>query len=129
MRELKWDNSRLITGDIVTEVTRLKAAAGPEIQIQGSSRLIQALLPHNLIDMYRLWIFPLVIGNGKRLFDQGAIPAGMEMVDTRTSTTGVMMNTYQFSGAVQAGSLALKNTPDAEIERRLKITRETDAQT
>jgi dihydrofolate reductase len=89
-----------------------------------NSRLIQALPAHNLIDVFRLWISPVVIGKGKRLFKDGAVPAGLELADTRASTTGVMMNSYHRSGALQTGSLVLENTPAAEIERRQKIARE-----
>ena len=124
LNELKWSNSRLITGDAAAEVSRLKGEDGPELQVQGSSRLIQTLLAHDLIDEFRLWIFPVVVGKGKRLFGEGAMPAGMALRDTKVSTTGVMMSTYRRSVALQTGSYALEKTPDAEIERRLKIARE-----
>ena len=129
LSELKWSNSRLITGDVAKEVSRLKGEEdGPELQVQGSSQLIQTLLAHDLIDEFRLWIFPVVVGKGKRLFGESTMTAGMTLDDTKTkmSTTGVMMNTYRPSGALQAGSFALEKPPDAEIERRLKMAREAD---
>jgi dihydrofolate reductase len=126
LSELKWSNSRLITGDAASEVSRLKGEDGPELQVQGGSQLIQTLLAHDLIDEFRLWIFPVVVGKGKRLFGEGTMPAGMALNETKMSTTGVMMNTYRRSGALQAGSFALEKPPDAEIERRLKMAREAD---
>ena len=69
-----WNNSTLITGDVAEYVAELKREDGPEIQVHGSPGLIQTLLEHDLIDEYRLWIFPLVLGKGKRFFGAGTIP-------------------------------------------------------
>src|SRR3712207_6848286 len=63
----------------------------------GSGNLIQTLLRHNLVDQFRLWIFPLVIGSGKRLFPEGTIPFGLKLVDSKVSTTGVVIGTYERS--------------------------------
>ncbi len=73
---------------------------------RGSANLVQTLLRHNLVDLYRLWIFP-VVGSGKRLFAEGAIPAGLRLLDSQTSTTGVMMTTYEPAGEIVTGSFAL----------------------
>ena len=62
--------------------------------MHGSGNLIQTLLRHNLVDRYRLWVFPLVIGSGKRLFSEGTIPSGLKLVDSKVSTTGVVIGTY-----------------------------------
>jgi dihydrofolate reductase len=63
-------------------------------------------LRHNLVDQYRLWVFPLVIGSGKRLFSEGTIPAGLKLVDSKVSTTGVVMGTYEPAGEIVTGSFA-----------------------
>jgi dihydrofolate reductase len=124
LRELGWSNSHLITGDVAAEVGRLKALAGPGIQVHGSSQLIQTLLAHHLIDEFQLKILPLILGKGKRLFADGARPTGLTRVASRSSTTGVTMNTYRWAGAPQTGSFAPEHPTDAEIERRRKLTRE-----
>jgi dihydrofolate reductase len=119
-----WQNSTLISGrtggtdEVVAQLRRLKEQDGPELRVVGSATLIQTLLAHDLVDELVLWIFPLVLGPGKRLFGNGTIPAGLALVDTKTSTTGVTIATYRRSGAVVPGSFALEQPSDAEIERR-----------
>ena len=102
-----WSNSVLVEGDAADGLTALKAEDGPELQVHGSANLIQTLLRHNLVDQYRLWIFPVVIGSGKRLFSEGTIPAGLKLVDHTISTTGVMIATYEPAGELVTGSFAL----------------------
>ena len=68
---------------------------------------MKTLLRHNLVDQYRLWVFPLVIGSGKRLFSEGTIPAGLRLVDSKVSTTGLVMGTYEPAGEIVTGSFAL----------------------
>jgi dihydrofolate reductase len=106
LTSLEWANSVLIEGDAVEGVRALKQDDGPELQIHGSSNLIQSLLPHNLIDEFHLLIFPVVLGKGKRLFDQGAIPEGLELVDQKVSSTGVVIATYRPAGEIKAGTFA-----------------------
>jgi dihydrofolate reductase len=103
---LEWSNSVLIDGDAAERLAKLKAEDGPELQVHGSGNLIQTLLRHDLVDRFTLWVFPLVIGSGKRLFADGTIPAGLELVDTKTSTTGVVMATYLPAGEIVTGSFA-----------------------
>jgi dihydrofolate reductase len=121
---LTWKNSVAIRGDVAAEVARLKQQDGPDLLLQGSSVLIQTLLANDLIDRFTLLVFPLVLGSGKRLFGQGAIPAGLKLVDTKASTTGVTMSTYLRSGAVSTGSFAMAEPTAAEIARRQKMKRE-----
>nr|MDT0656421.1 dihydrofolate reductase family protein [Micromonospora sp. DSM 115978] len=104
---LSWDRSVLIEGDAAEGVAALKRGDGPELQVHGSADLIQTLLRHNLIDEFSIWVFPLVIGSGKRLFADGAIPAGLKLVRSKVSSTGVLMATYQPAGAVVPGTFAL----------------------
>ncbi len=98
LSELEWKNSAPITGDIVAEVSRLKEQDGPLLQVHGSSQLIQTLLSHNLIDEFRLWTFPLVVGPGKRLFDQGCVPTNLTLVKTKSTSNGVVMSIYRRAG-------------------------------
>jgi dihydrofolate reductase len=104
---LEWSNSVLIEGDAAEGLTALKQEDGPELQVHGSGNLIQTLLRHNLVDEFRLWVFPLVIGSGKRLFAEGTIPSGLKLVDSKVSTTGVVMGTYESAGEIVTGSFAL----------------------
>lgn len=124
LKELTWSNSRLIKGNVAEEISRLKSQDGPEIQVHGSIGLIQTLLAHDLIDEFRLWAFPVVVGKGKRLFGEGAKPSGLALVDSKKSTTGVTMNTYRRAGPIQLGSFALENPTEAEIKRRSKTAGE-----
>jgi dihydrofolate reductase len=103
---LEWANSVPIEGDAGEGLAALKEEDGPELQVHGSSDLIQTLLRHNLVDQYRLWVFPLVIGSGKRLFADGTVPAGLKLVDSKVSTTGVTMNTFEPAGGIKTGSFA-----------------------
>ena len=116
-----WNNSTLITGDVAEYVAELKRQDGPEIQVHGSAGLIQTLLEHDLIDEYRLWIFPLVLGKGKRFFGAGTIPGGMKLVDSATSKTGVTINTYERAGDIDLGSFEFDEPTEAEMERRKRL--------
>ena len=104
---LEWRNSALVEGDAAEGVAALKQQDGPELQVHGSGNLVQTLLRHDLVDQYRLWVFPLVVGSGKRLFSDGIVPSGLRLVDSRVSTTGVFIGTYEPAGAVVTGSFAL----------------------
>jgi dihydrofolate reductase len=76
--------------------------------VHGSGNLIQTLLRHDLVDQYRLWVFPLVIGSGKRLFSDGTIPSALKLVDSKVSTTGVVIGTYEPAGEIVTGTFALE---------------------
>jgi dihydrofolate reductase len=104
---VEWSNSVLIEGDAAEGIAALKQEDGPELQVVGSGNLIQTLLRHNLVDQFGLWVFPVVIGSGKRLFAEGTIPSGLKLVDGKTSTTGVVMGTYEPAGEIVTGSFAL----------------------
>jgi dihydrofolate reductase len=121
LSSVDWNNSTLITGDVAEYVAELKRQDGPEIQVHGSAGLIQTLLEHDLIDEYRLWIFPLVLGKGKRFFGAGTIPGGMKLVDSATSKTGVTINTYERAGDIDLGSFEFDEPTEAEMERRKRL--------
>jgi dihydrofolate reductase len=116
--EVTWNNSTLIDGDVAEYVRKLKEEDGPEIQVHGSAGLLQTLLEHDLVDRFQLMIFPLVIGTGKPLFGDGAIPAGLKLVDSKVSTTGVLIATYERAGDIETGSFALDEPTEAELDRR-----------
>ena len=120
---LAWQNSVALRGDVPAEVADLKRQDGPNLLIQGSSVLIQSLLAAGLIDEFRLLTFPLVLGAGKRLFGDGTIPAALTLVDSRTSTTGVIMSRYVPEGPVHTGSFAQQAPSEAELVRREKMRR------
>jgi dihydrofolate reductase len=118
LKELEWENSKLIEGEAPEGVRALKQEAGPELQVHGSANLIQTLLEHGLIDEFRLWIFPLVLGKGKRLFDGGTVPAGLKVVSSETSSTGVIMATYRSGAEIKYGSFAAETPSEGEQARR-----------
>ena len=102
---LTWNNSVLLKGDVAREVAKLKAQDGDEIQVHGSGHLLQTLLRHDLIDTLRLWQFPVALGAGKRLFDEGTIPMSFRLVDTQLSTTGAVLHVYERAGNLKYGEL------------------------
>jgi dihydrofolate reductase len=105
-RTLEWANSVQID-DAAEGVAALKREAGPDLQVHGSGNLIQTLLLEGLVDEFRLWVFPIVLGSGKRLFADGTMPAALKLVDSEVSTTGVVIGTYEPAGEVVTGSFAL----------------------
>ena len=121
LRKLDWNNSALVKGDIVQEIKKLKEHNGPELQVHGSGNLIQTLLKHDLVDEFRLKIFPITLGTGKRLFGEGTIPAGFKLVDSKTSTKGVIVANYERAGKVKTGSFALETPTEAELARRKRL--------
>jgi len=111
--EVTWNNSTLIKGDVAQTVAALKEQSGAEIQVTGSGELIQTLMEHDLVDEYRLWVFPVVLGEGKRLFARGAVPAALKLVDTKISSTGVAVHMYERAGAIPYGSFAVDEQGEA----------------
>jgi dihydrofolate reductase len=98
LQRFDWEKSRRIDGDVVEEVRQLKASDGPVLHIWGSSELLQTLIAAELVDEYRIWIFPVVLGEGKRLFENGVPPRGLTLVETRSTSSGVLVNTYHPAG-------------------------------
>jgi dihydrofolate reductase len=121
LEKAEWNNSTLIRRDVAEYVQRLKSEDGPEVQVHGSPGLIQTLLEHDLIDEYRLWIFPVVVGSGKRFFGGGTSPAALKLVDSKVSSTGVTINTYERAGDIEIGDTEFEEPSDAELERRRKL--------
>ncbi|GES45396.1 dihydrofolate reductase [Rhizobium dioscoreae] len=119
--ELKWNKSQSLGKDVVAAIKGLKASEGPDLLIQGSGDLIQTLLRHRLIDEFKLVIFPVVLGGGKKLFAGGAVPAAMKLLRTQSSSNGVIFATYQPDGPVKTGSFVGPNPSEEEIERRKRL--------
>lgn len=95
LKQLQWQNSELVTGDIAAEISRLKAQDGPLLQVHGSWQLVQTLLSHNLIDEFRLWTFPVIVGAGKRLFAEGAAPSSLKLTKFEACRSGAQMSFYE----------------------------------
>ena len=104
-----WNNSPLIggSGDLAAEVAKLKEQPGDELQVHGSGDLAHTLIEHDLVDEYRLSYFPVHLGTGKKLFRDGAAAAALRLVSATTTSTGVIIATYQPAGPVRYGSYAL----------------------
>jgi dihydrofolate reductase len=107
LEELEWQNSKLIEGDVPEGIRALKGEDGPELQVHGSANLIQTLLEHRLVDEFRLIIYPLVLGTGRRLFDGGTVPEGLEMAKSQVLSNGVIVATYRSGAEIKYGSFAL----------------------
>ncbi|MBI4978606.1 MAG: dihydrofolate reductase family protein [Spirochaetes bacterium] len=105
---LSWQNSVQISGDVVERITMLKRGPGPDLWVHGSGNLIQTLLEHHLIDRMHIWTFPVTTGIGKRLFMDGTQAEGLKLIDSKSSTTGVIIATYEPAGALKTGSFQLE---------------------
>lgn len=101
--KLDWSNSTLIQSEVIQEITKLKQQDGPDLQVHGSAHLIQTLLKHDLIDELWLKIFPITLGVGKRLFAEGTRAAAFSLREAQTSPSGVIIASYERTGAVQTG--------------------------
>ena len=103
--ELFWKNTTFLTTDVVKEVRKLKSENNqPDLWVHGSGNLIQTLLGHDLIDQFLVWTFPVTIGKGKRLFEESNKPAAYKLIDSKISTTGVIIATYSPAGTLKVGS-------------------------
>jgi dihydrofolate reductase len=91
---LEWNNSTLIKDDVVEQITNLKQQDGKDIAVHGSATLVQTLMQHDLVDRYRLLIYPLVVGKGKRLFG-GGIPATLKLLESQSFSSGVVALVYE----------------------------------
>jgi dihydrofolate reductase len=98
-----WDNTVFIQDNVVQEIRKLKQQDGPDLQVHGSSQLLQTLLKHDLADELWLKIFPVSLGSGKRLFDQGTIPAAFELTHSEVTPGGVIVAGYARAGEVKTG--------------------------
>jgi dihydrofolate reductase len=105
LKSLQWNNSSVLGGDVVAAITALKGQPGHDLQIIGSGNLIQTLQATSLIDEYNTWVYPVVLGRGKRLFENGARPCALRLVASKVSKTGVVMCTYVPAGDIRLGTV------------------------
>jgi dihydrofolate reductase len=106
LEDAEWNNSTLIKENVAEEVSKLKQQPGGNILIAGSGQLVHTLMQHDLIDEYRLMVFPIVLGNGKRLFPDGSDATALRLVDSKPVGSGVLILTYQPAGEEREGSVA-----------------------
>ena len=100
----EWSNSVFLKGDVVDEIKKLKQQHGPDLQVHGSSNLIQTLLKHDVVDEFWLKIFPVALGYGKRLFSEATMAAAFKLIESKTSPSGVIIASYVRAGEVKTGS-------------------------
>lgn len=124
LKSLQWNNSSVLGADIVSSITALKAQPGPDLQIIGSGNLIQTLHAASLIDEYNVWTYPVVLGRGKRLFENGARPCALRLVASKVSTTGVVMSTYVPAGDIPLGSFIQGEPSEKELTRRARMAKD-----
>ncbi|GAA1560521.1 dihydrofolate reductase family protein [Actinomadura kijaniata] len=99
-----WAGTELLRGDVAADVAGIKARPGRELQVHGSIDLVRTLVRADLVDEFRLLVFPVVLGTGKRLFD-GAVPTALRLADSRTTSAGVMLQTYEADGRPEFGTV------------------------
>jgi dihydrofolate reductase len=104
--DLTWKESILIHGDVVAKIKALKADGGPTLHVWGSSAFMQTLLKNDLVDELRLRVYPVTLGNGKRLFAEGTIPAAFELLNSQALPSGVILANYKRAGEIKTGSFA-----------------------
>lgn len=107
-----WRNTVMLRGDIAAEVSELKSRPGGELQIHGSAALVRSLMRHELIDEFRLYVHPIVLGAGRRLFSEGTVPAALDLVDTRHTDKGVVLQVLRPAGTPSYGTAALEQAGD-----------------
>jgi len=100
-----WNNSVFLNGDIIEQIRNLKRQNGPDLQVYGSGNFVQTLIKDDLVDEYWLKIFPVTLGNGKRLFDKGTVPANFRLVESKITQAGVIVASYARDGEVKTGSI------------------------
>lgn len=105
-QELSWQNSTLVSGDVISSLRQLKVVEAPNLWVHGSGNLLQTLLLNHLLDRMHIWTFPVTVGSGKRLLVEGTPAAGWKLVDSKIATTGVVIATYEPAGAIKKGSFA-----------------------
>ena len=104
MTSHEWQPSVFLNGDIAEKVAKLKAQQGPDLHVWGSGKLLQTLMKHDLVDMFWLMIYPLTLGDGKRLFADGTIPAAFKVTEGTVTPDGVIVVNYERAGAISTGN-------------------------
>jgi dihydrofolate reductase len=102
-----WQNTTIINGNVAAEVARLKAKPGRELQVHGSGTLARTLIENDLVDEFRLLVFPVIVGAGRRLFADAGVATGLRLVDSRTTGSGTAIHVYQRTGRPEFGEFEL----------------------
>ena len=118
LKTAEWHNTTVIRGDVVEAVRALKRAGTGELQVHGSPGLAQTLIANDLVDEYRLWVHPVVLGSGKRLFGAGTVAAALRLSATSTTSTGVVVHTYERADALRYGEFSVDE--ETSTQRLLK---------
>jgi dihydrofolate reductase len=122
--DLPWQNSILIKGDVINQLKAIKNQDASDLVIFGSSKLVQALLDNQLVDVLHAWIFPITLGKGKRLFNETGPAGKWKLINSTAATTGTIINTYVPDGEVKTGEMENIKVSDAELARRKKLQKE-----
>jgi dihydrofolate reductase len=120
--KLTWRNSQLLGEDVVASLKQLKSEDGVDLLVQGSSNFVQTLWKNGLVDEFSVLTFPLVLGKGKRLFGDGAVPTGLKLIKAQSYPNGVIVANFAPDGAVKTGSFQLAEPSEAELERRRNLS-------
>jgi dihydrofolate reductase len=120
--KLDWQNSQIVGPDVVAAVNELKSQGGPDLLTQGSIDFLQTLFKNDLVDEINISIFPVVLGNGKKLFGEGTSPTALKLVSSKVSGTSVTINKYVRGGQVMTGSFEFEQPTEAELERRKNLS-------
>lgn len=102
--EPTWNNSVCISGDVVSQIQKLKEEDGPDLWVWGSGNLIQTLLENHLVDRMHLWIHPITLGSGKKLFADGTQAENWKLIDSKVGPTGLILATYEPAGKLKIGT-------------------------
>jgi dihydrofolate reductase len=122
--DLSWKNSFQIDKDVVNELKKLKEQDGPDLLMFGSSRLIQTLLANHLVDVLHLWVFPITLGKGQKLFEEGTQAQQWKLTGSEVSTTGAVFMSYALDGEVTLDPYVPNEESEAALARRKKWDRE-----
>ena len=109
LRSLSWQGAEPLDGEVPDAVARLKAQPGRELQVHGSGELLQTLMANDLVDEYRLFVYPVVVGSGRRLFREGGTPRSLELAESTTTSAGVVVATYRRGGPLVTGTFSLED--------------------
>ena len=119
--KLAWENSQTLGEDVLATLRSLKKEDRPDLLTQGSTELVHTLLQHDLVDELNVLTSPLILGRGKKLFNDDGAPGALKLIDSKVSTTGVIIARYRRAGDVATGSFADSNPSAAELERRRNL--------
>jgi len=117
-----WQNSQTLGSDAIAAVKALKSGNGPDLLTQGSSDFLKTLFENDLVDEINVFVFPVVLGNGKRLFGDATFPRALSLENSKTSQNGIVISRYVRAGDVATGSFEFDTPTDAELERRRNLT-------